>query len=283
MPAGGHSHITTDTSSQVHPPPRSSMSGSPLPSRPSELEQVNSSSSTVVPNDSPVGPTTEPSTLPLAYRKSFQQQLRQHGWQALLTWPEASLSALLSVGCHTIRAQSSYATVTPRMEVSTLRCAEKGPSFAEGTQQALPLYCQESRLDLQHHWKQCYMISLLSFLECWLPPDVLSSPSFVEASSKSNVIHRSHGSTRVESLCELHDKGQSGKGKNKGKGRGHQAWRVQQQQWHQQSSWSDQTQWPSTSDLTSQMARLLVRHELQLQSIQQDGHSGKHCKRRSRA
>ena len=65
-------------------------------------------------------------------------------------------------------------------------------------------YCLETRFDLQHHWKQCYMITLLSFLECRLSPIVPPQPASSVGLSPSPQYELS-GREGAPALCELHD------------------------------------------------------------------------------
>ncbi|CAE7272223.1 unnamed protein product [Symbiodinium sp. CCMP2592] len=80
--------------------------------------------------------------------------------------------------------------------------------------------------------------------------------------------------TFASTSSEPKGKGKGKQPKGKGRGKGGKSRPAAQQSWNDQwssdQSWSSGHSWTSSGDLTGQMARLLLRHEQQLQSIQQD-------------
>ncbi|CAE7795363.1 unnamed protein product [Symbiodinium sp. CCMP2592] len=95
---------------------------------------------------------------------------------------------------------------------------------------------------------------------------------FLSHSSGSQASASTLAFTTTSSEPKGKGKGKQPKGKGRGKGgksrpAAQQSWN---DQWSPDQSWSSGHSWTSSADLTGQMARLLLRHEQQLQSIQQD-------------
>ena len=80
--------LTTTTSPEAPLPTRSTVSEVPPLLAPEADEQTNVTSTIGASTESAAGLTAEPSPQPPAYQQSFQQQLRQCGWQMLLTRPD---------------------------------------------------------------------------------------------------------------------------------------------------------------------------------------------------
>ncbi|CAE7361477.1 unnamed protein product [Symbiodinium sp. CCMP2592] len=241
----------------------------------------------------------QPVSQPLAYTPAFQTQLRRLGWQALLSRPDLRSSLK-----HHCPLCSQWTASPSGLKVHLQQSHPEWKALRP-----------ESRIDLQHHWKQCYMITLLSFLECWLNntfPAIASTaldqsdqrelglfqnfmtpPAGMDAAQlkrrrgeepeaqQALFLNHSSGSqasastmTFASTSLEPKGKGKGKQPKGKGRGKGGKSRPAAQQSWNDQwssdQSWSSGHSWTSSGDLTGQMARLLLRHEQQLQSIQQD-------------
>ncbi|CAE7668683.1 unnamed protein product [Symbiodinium sp. CCMP2592] len=252
----------------AHPCPNPASSSSP-PGEPTAAATTADAEDTLSIRHLPVSQS-------LAYTPAFQTQLRSLGWQALLSRPDLRSSLK-----HHCPLCSQWTASPSGLKVHLQQSHPEWKALRP-----------ESRIDLQHHWKQCYMITLLSFLECWLnntfpaiASTALDQPDQRELGLFQNFMTPPAGMDAAQLKHRLsvdHDvrqHGSEGKGKGKqpkGKGRGkggksrpaaQQSWN---DQWSSDQSWSSGHSWTSSGDLTGQMARLLLRHEQQLQSIQQD-------------